>query len=156
MSAILAFLFTRLAGAASGRLANLARVLLNLKGGRRIVAPASPRSRQDRRTLVRGRRDIVLAEIAESRLTRSWRPALMFLLMAFLLLFGFVIPCTEMVTGRRLDFEPRLALLPDAVWNLLAIGLGGYIGGRSVEKIAGRLWARNEGRPRRSKSRARR
>ena len=154
MSAILAFLLTRLAGVSPRPLAGLARILLRLAGGRRIVA--ARRSRDDRRTLVRARRDVVLAEIAESRLTRSWRPALMFILMAFLLLFGFVIPCTEMVTGRRLDFEPRLGLLPDAVWNLLAIGLGGYIGGRSVEKIAGRFWARNERRAGRSKSRTRR
>ena len=53
-----------------------------------------------------------------------------------------MIPSIEMVTGRTFAFEPRFELLPDAVWNLLAIGLGGYIGGRSAEKIAGRMWTR--------------
>jgi hypothetical protein len=57
-----------------------------------------------------------------------------------------------MVTGRTFTFEPRFELLPDAVWNLLAIGLGGYIGGRSVEKIAGRMWVRPPSRRRRVQS----
>jgi hypothetical protein len=152
MSALLAFILSRLAGGALAPVAKLLRLLVSAAGGRRIVAPASRASGRTRRALVGARRDVVLAEIAESRLTRSWRPALMFLLMGFLLFLGLVIPSIEMVTGRTFTFEPRFELLPDAVWNLLAIGLGGYIGGRSAEKIAGRMWVRPSPRRRRMQS----
>ncbi|HKR24745.1 MAG TPA: hypothetical protein VJS15_05765, partial [Allosphingosinicella sp.] len=106
MSALLAFIFSRLAGGALAPLAKLLRLLASAAGGRRIVAPASRPSGRARRALVQARRDVVLAEITEGRLTRSWRPALMFLLMGFLLFLGLVIPSIEMVTGRTFAFEP--------------------------------------------------
>ena len=158
MSALFAFILSRLTDGALAPLVRLLGLFVRGAGGRRIVAPAPGVSARARRTLVRARRDVVLAEIAESRLTRSWRPALMFLLMGFLLFLGLVIPSIEMVTGRTFAFEPRFELLPDAVWNLLAIGLGGYIGGRSAEKIAGRMWIRppsRAGRPRSPRTRLR-
>jgi hypothetical protein len=107
--------------------------------GRRSSARAgTTRARlHSRDVVVRARRSVVLSELrAESWLTRSWRPLLMLLLMGFLLFFGFVLPFIEMVLGHRLSFVPRFDLLPDAVWNLLTVGVGGYVGGRSVEKIA--------------------
>ena len=87
--------------------------------------------------LVAARRSVVLAEIAsESWLTRSWRPILMFLLMGFLLFFGLFLPLVELALGRPLPLEPRLDRIPEPAWNLLSLGLGGYVGGRTIEKIA--------------------
>lgn len=81
---------------------------------------------------------IVLAEVqSEHWLTRSWRPVLMVLLMAFLLLAGLILPLADLVAGRTLPFEPRWQLLPSGFWDFLSIGMGGYIGGRSLEKVAG-------------------
>ena len=31
---------------------------------------------------------------------------------------------------------PELMAIPDQVWTLLTIGIGGYVGGRSIEKAA--------------------
>jgi Holin of 3TMs, for gene-transfer release len=80
----------------------------------------------------------VTAEISsEHWLTRSWRPMLMVILMGFLVLAGFGLPMADLIAGYRLPFEPRWQVLPAGFWDFLAIGMGGYIGGRSLEKIAG-------------------
>lgn len=92
--------------------------------------------------LAAARRDIVMLELdAESRLTRHWRPCLMYLLMFFLLLYGFLLPAAEAVVGHPIAFEPRWDAFPDSLWTLLMIGVGGYIGGRSIEKL-GKGWVK--------------
>ncbi len=81
---------------------------------------------------------IVMAEVqSEHWLSRSWRPMLMLLLMGFLLLAGLVLPLADAIMGQRIAFEPRWQMLPDGFWDFLAVGMGGYIGGRSLEKVAG-------------------
>jgi hypothetical protein len=96
-------------------------------------------------SLIAARRSIILAEIAsESWLTRSWRPILMFLLMGFLLFFGLLLPCMELALGRSLPLQPRLDRIPEPAWNLLSLGLGGYVGGRTIEKIAANWLKRME------------
>ena len=66
--------------------------------------------------------DIILAEAKGNWLQRSWRPILM-------LSFGFIIIYTKFVTP---ELEPEF-------WNLLDIGIGGYVIGRSAEKIADKV-----------------
>jgi hypothetical protein len=89
--------------------------------------------------LIEARRDVVLGELrSDSWITRSWRPALMFLLMIFLLFFGLILPLMELGVGRPLQVEPHLDRIPEPLWNLLALGVGGYVGGRTIEKIAAR------------------
>jgi Holin of 3TMs, for gene-transfer release len=83
---------------------------------------------------------IVLAEVkSEHWLTRSWRPVLMMVLMGFLVLVGFILPMADLATGHTIPFNPRWKSLPDGFWNFLSIGVGGYIGGRSVEKVVGQV-----------------
>jgi hypothetical protein len=98
--------------------------------------------------LIAARRAAVLGELrSDSWMTRSWRPALMFLLMIFLLFFGLIVPLMELVAGQPLAIEPHFDRIPEPLWNLLALGVGGYVGGRTVEKITA-LWAgRMEPRP---------
>ena len=65
--------------------------------------------------------NVVTAEASGNWLQRSWRPLTMMLFLVLVILnqFGLLrIP------------------LSDEVWELFKIGLGGYIGGRSLEKIA--------------------
>ena len=103
----------------------------------RLKAEISARLITRDRALIDARRAVVLAEqTSESWLTRSWRPLLMFLLMGFLLFFGLIIPCMELALGRPVPLEPHLDRIPEPAWNLLALGLCGYVGGRSIEKIA--------------------
>lgn len=98
--------------------------------------------------VIAARRSVVLAEIAsDSWLTRSWRPILMFLLMGFLLFFGLLLPLMELALGRSLPLEPRLDRIPEPAWNLLSLGLGGYVGGRTIEKIAANWLSREPKRP---------
>jgi hypothetical protein len=86
--------------------------------------------------LIAARQSVVLAEQqSESWLTRSWRPLLMLLLMAFLLFFGLLVPIMELCLGHPLAIEPRLDRIPEPAWNLLTLGLGGYVGARTIEKI---------------------
>jgi Holin of 3TMs, for gene-transfer release len=106
--------------------------------------------------LTAARREAVLSELrSDSWMTRSWRPALMLLFMAFLLFFGLILPLMELFAGQPLAVEPHLDRIPEPLWNLLALGVGGYVGGRTVEKIAAH-WARpTEPRPSSSLAKAR-
>lgn len=84
---------------------------------------------------------VVLAEVkSDYWLTRSWRPMLMLLLMAFLMLAGFLLPLADLILGHHIKFEPRWQLLPPEFWQFLQIGMGGYIGGRTLEKLADRVF----------------
>jgi hypothetical protein len=83
---------------------------------------------------------IILAEInSDSWLTKSWRPVLMLSLLGFLGFVGVVLPLADLVAGEPLAFNPRWQALPDGFWDFLSVGVGGYIGGRSIEKVAGRV-----------------
>jgi hypothetical protein len=87
-------------------------------------------------------KDIVLAEVqGEHWITYAWRPMLMLLFMAFLVLVGIVLPMVDLAVGRTIAYNPRWASLPDGFWQFLSVGVGGYIGGRSLEKIAGQVIA---------------
>jgi hypothetical protein len=85
---------------------------------------------------------IVLAEVkSEHWLTRSWRPVLMMTLLGFLVLVGVLLPLADLMAGYKIPFDPRWQALPEGFWDFLSVGVGGYIGGRTVEKVAGKLGA---------------
>ncbi len=83
---------------------------------------------------------IIVAEAkGESWLQRSWRPMLM-------CLFG-VIVANNYIVGPYLEHfvgEGVMLDLPPDMWDLLKIGVGGYVVGRSVEKGV-RVWKGNDG-----------
>ena len=67
---------------------------------------------------------------SESWITRSWRPLIM-------LLFGIIIANNYILYPYLSLFfhnVPKLQIPPD-MWQLLKIGLGGYVVGRTVEKV---------------------
>lgn len=97
---------------------------------------------------------VVLAEIqSEHWLTRSWRPLLMVILMGFLLLAGLILPLVDLIVGHAIPFLPRWQVLPAGFWDFLTIGMGGYIGGRSLEKVTGLIVSQGEGLKRKPVSR---
>ncbi len=77
-------------------------------------------------------RDVVLAEAeGESWLQRNWRP--LTILNAAAILFNNYVLVPRL---KAFGIETVAVLtIPDGMWSLLTIGLGGYIVGRTVEKI---------------------
>jgi len=78
---------------------------------------------------------IILAEATgESWLQRNWRPLLMTVIVAIIANNYLLAPYLGAMFGVGLQLE-----LPEHMWNLMTLGVGGYIAGRSGEKIAGTL-----------------
>jgi hypothetical protein len=78
--------------------------------------------------LIEARSSIIRAEAeGKSVLQRIWRPVIM-------LTFAGVIVYT--VVAPAFGAPPvDMSGVPEKMWNLLIIGIGGYIGGRTLEKI---------------------
>jgi hypothetical protein len=78
------------------------------------------------------RGEIVLAEAKSSSwLTSTWRPLLMMVMVVIIAVNYLIFPIANMfLTDKLIDLD-----LPDQLWNLLQIGVGGYIVGRSGEKM---------------------
>ena len=70
--------------------------------------------------------EIILAEAKGNWLQRSWRPILM-------LAFGFIVIYVKFLAPL---FDFKIPELENEFWNLLQLGIGGYVVGRSAEKIS--------------------
>lgn len=81
-------------------------------------------------TELQGAVNIIIAEVqGESWLQRNWRPLLM------LTGIGIIANNYVLYPYLRLVFTSAPLLeMPDALWELLKIGVGGYVVGRTVEK----------------------
>lgn len=74
-------------------------------------------------------RDVVVAEAAgQSWLQRNWRPLMM---LFFAVIVGTIVWTGGYINGRMLDHQFVMEIL-----GIIKLGLGGYIIGRSAEKIA--------------------
>jgi len=69
--------------------------------------------------------EIIVAEANGNWLQRSWRPILM-------LAFGFIVIYVKFVAPL---FSLPIPPLENEFWNLLQIGIGGYVIGRTGEKM---------------------
>ncbi len=79
---------------------------------------------------LKGAVDIILAEArGESWLQRNWRPLLMLTCIAIIANNYVLYPYLKAVFGWGVALE-----LPESLWELLKIGVGGYVVGRSLEK----------------------
>ena len=70
--------------------------------------------------------EIIVAEANGNWLQRSWRPILM-------LAFGFIVIYVKFIAPL---FNLPIPPLENEFWYLLELGIGGYVIGRSAEKIA--------------------
>lgn len=78
---------------------------------------------------------VILAEATgESWLQRNWRPLLMTVIVVIVANNYLLAPYLGAIFGVGLHLA-----LPEQLWNLMTLGVGGYIAGRSGEKIAGTL-----------------
>ena len=79
--------------------------------------------------LQRMQTDVIIAEAKGNWLQRSWRPILM-------LSFGFIVIYNKFAAPL---FGWPIPILENEFWTLLQIGIGGYVVGRSAEKIADKI-----------------
>lgn len=80
--------------------------------------------------LLDSRTQLMLAETrGDSFLQRNWRPALMVICMFIIFNNYVLVPY----------FNIPMAVLDDHIWNLIEMGVTGYVAGRSLEKITEKL-----------------
>ena len=76
--------------------------------------------------------NVIVAEAkGESWLQRNWRPLTM-MTFVIIMIFNFIF---APIMGMLAMPVPTLEI-PPHMWTLLTVGIGGYIGGRSIEKAA--------------------
>ena len=75
-------------------------------------------------------RDIITAEAkSQSSLARNWRPITMLVFVLIIANNYLVYPYIQLFGGTAVQLP-----IPADMWDLLKLGIGGYIAGRSVEK----------------------
>lgn len=80
--------------------------------------------------IVEAKKEIILAEANGSWVQRSWRPILMWVIIVIIANNFIFAPYLNAIFGWSVMLE-----LPNALWSLLTVGVGGYVVGRSGEKI---------------------
>tara|TARA_R100000951_G_C2610243_1_gene171010 strand:- start:283 stop:681 length:399 start_codon:yes stop_codon:yes gene_type:complete len=73
--------------------------------------------------------EVIIAEASGNWLQRSWRPIIM-------LSFGFIVIYVKFLAPL---FDWTIPELEPEFWSLLKLGIGGYVIGRSAEKIANKV-----------------
>lgn len=74
--------------------------------------------------------DIVKTEaLGHSWLQRNWRPMLMLTIVAIVANNYLIAPYAQALFGVGIALE-----LPERLWDLMMVGVGGYVVGRSVER----------------------
>lgn len=79
--------------------------------------------------IVKIQADVIMAEVnSKHTLAAIWRPILM-LAFGFTILYSAVAPAFG---------APPVDMggVPDKMWTLMTVGIGGYVGGRTIEKVA--------------------
>jgi len=84
---------------------------------------------------------VVIAEAkSEHKITATWRPILMLVITAIVGWNYLFAPLIELVVQLTTNNQIPLTIeLPEELWTLLTVGVGGYIVGRSGEKVASKL-----------------
>lgn len=81
-------------------------------------------------SIIKAQMQIILAEAqGESWLQRNWRPLLMIVIVAIIGNNYLIAPYLGAMFGVGLQLD-----LPDRLWDLMTLGVGGYVAGRTVDK----------------------
>ncbi len=81
--------------------------------------------------MINSQKDIIVAEAGGNWLQRSWRPLLMLEVVAIV---GMNYICFPFLAMFGLKVAPLH--LPEQLWTLMTVGVGGYVVGRTWEKTA--------------------
>jgi hypothetical protein len=80
--------------------------------------------------MIEGQTKILMGEIqGQSWMQRNWRPVLMLTIVAIVANNYILYPYLSLFTEKAVVLD-----LPDKLYNLMTVGVGGYIVGRSAEK----------------------
>lgn len=95
--------------------------------------------------LVQSAGEIIKTEASsEHTVTATWRPILMLSITAILVNNFLLAPYMQAIFGWSVFISGDLATaVPEGLWNLLTVGVGGYIVGRSAEKGI-KNWKKND------------
>ena len=85
-------------------------------------------------TLAQEQAKIIIAETQGSWIQANWRPVLMLVAIAIIANNYIIVPYLAVFTDKVVILD-----LPKGLWQLLTLGVSGYIVGRSAEKIAGTI-----------------
>ena len=85
--------------------------------------------------LMKAQTSIITAEASGSPMQRNWRPALMWLIITIIGYNYLLQPIFNDILSLFTTHQLTGLELPDKLWNLMTIGLGGYVGGRTFEKL---------------------
>lgn len=81
-------------------------------------------------SIIKAQMQIILAEAGgESWLQRNWRPLLMIVIVAIIANNYLLAPYLGAMFGVGLMLD-----LPEPLWNLMTLGVGGYVGARTADK----------------------
>lgn len=81
---------------------------------------------------LQAQRDVIVAEAqGDSWLQRNWRPVVMLMFAGIIANNYILFPYAEAI-----GFHFNFLEVPVDLWELIKIGLGGYVVGRSAEKVA--------------------
>ena len=83
------------------------------------------------KAIIESKKEIIVAEAkGQSWIQRNWRPILMLTIVAIVFNNYVLFPYLSMFTDKAVMLK-----LPNGLWALMTTGVGGYIVGRSAEKI---------------------
>ena len=88
-------------------------------------------------SMLTSQKELILAEFNGSILQRNWRPVLMWIIVCIIgnnYLLAPLVNNTATLLDITVTILPVLEL-PDNLYNLMTVSLGGYVVGRSAEKI---------------------
>lgn len=81
--------------------------------------------------LTQSQASVITSEASSTHwMTSAWRPCLMFTFIAILIFNYILSPIVHAFGGTYMALP-----IPPDMWSLLRLGVGGYIGGRSIEKV---------------------
>jgi len=81
--------------------------------------------------VVKAQSAVIVAEASsKSWMASSWRPICMLTFVAIIANNYILFPYIQLFGGQAIELS-----IPDHMWDLLKLGIGGYIAGRSGEKI---------------------
>lgn len=90
--------------------------------------------------IVEAQSKVIQSEMQASKFSASWRPSLMYVIIAILANNYLIFPYLSMFTDKVIVLE-----FPANFWTLLTVGVGGYVGSRGLEKMV-KSWKESPGR----------